>query len=180
MISSVSGGSLGNLYYFDRHVYGTGAFTASDAAGASSLSATVWGITYVDGPRLLLGSSLNPLDRGWAQEFTWSHHLDKPDQTLADIAANVANGDHPLPIFNACFQETGQRFLLSPAPIAYDKPHIAGSRGGRVRFVSSDPRISGFRRRLGKRLATDRRGPSVSNFSIRLASSQVEFLATVH
>ncbi len=118
LISSVSGGSLGSMYFLNNQFFAPGAARqASVASGTSSLSATVWGFTYLEGPRLLVGSALNPYDRGWAQEVTWSHLMSDPDRSLSSVAAAVKQGTCPLPVFNACLQETGQRYVISPALI---------------------------------------------------------------
>ncbi|MFT7641870.1 MAG: hypothetical protein ACI9G1_003621 [Pirellulaceae bacterium] len=115
LISSVSGGSQGSLYYYDRAVLKSGStVSASKAAGDSSLTALVWGIAYLEFPRLIAGSSLGSYDRGWAQELAWEKHVTN-SPTLSSLAENVKKGDYPLHIYNSCFQESAQRYLLSPA-----------------------------------------------------------------
>ena len=118
LISSVSGGSLGSMYYLERNVFDPhGQPRASVAAGTSSLSATVWGLTYLETPRLVFGNALGKLDRGWAQEATWGQLLCDADRTLSSLTDRVMEGRYPLPIFNACLQETGQRYVMSPVHI---------------------------------------------------------------
>ena len=116
LLSSVSGGSVGSMYYYNQ-AYREKLKTerASLAGGSSSLSALIWGLAYPESARLAVGSLLK-LDRGWAQEVAWSHHLeDRP--TLATLEPAVAVGAYPLHIYNSCFLESGQRFLMSPARI---------------------------------------------------------------
>ena len=131
IISSVSGGSLGSMYYYDRHVIDSAnahANAATSAAGTSSLSATVWGMTYIESLRLVAGSMLNPLDRGWAQETAWARQLSNPGQSLSSIAPQVADGSYPLHIYNACFEETGQRFVLAPVHIEPPRTDVTSPR----------------------------------------------------
>ena len=116
VISTVSGGSIGQMYYWDRFYLSeeTKKDAASKAAETSSLAATVWGLTYLELPRLLLSSHFVPFDRGWAQETTWQQQLNEPTIKLSDLYPKVKSGDWPIPVFNSSFQETGQRYLISP------------------------------------------------------------------
>jgi hypothetical protein len=73
VISSVSGGSVGAMYYVESQFRHRRPTPKSDlgkilqAAEASSLEATAWGIAFPDFMRLFAGGA-SPLDRGWAIE----------------------------------------------------------------------------------------------------------------
>jgi hypothetical protein len=121
LISSVSGGSVGTIYFLDR-------FTPQgfpppadlgrivDAAGASSLDATAWGLAYPDLWRVLSGFLLGDktLDRGWAMEQEWKRHLTMPDRRLSQWRIGLREGWLPAPVLNATVVETGEQFLLTP------------------------------------------------------------------
>ncbi|HSK81230.1 MAG TPA: patatin-like phospholipase family protein, partial [Thermoanaerobaculia bacterium] len=120
LISSVSGGSVGTMYFLDR-------FTPSghpapgdlrkivEAAGAPSLEATAWGVTYPDLFRVFLGflPRDKTLDRGWALEQSWKRHLAKPDRMLSDWRTGVRQGWLPAAVLNSTVVETGEQFLLT-------------------------------------------------------------------
>ena len=120
LISSVSGGSVGTLYYLDR--FTDEGFPPSrslpgilEAAGASSLEATAWGITYPDFWRVFLGFFVTDrtLDRGWALEQSWKRNLLVPDRKLSDWRAGLRQGWLPAAVLNATVVETGEPFLLT-------------------------------------------------------------------
>jgi hypothetical protein len=121
LVSSVSGGSVGAVYYLDRFTPAgpPDAAARSDllaAAGESSLDAAVWGIAYPDLWRSLAGVLLRDpaLDRGWALERAWRSRLAGKDVKLSDWRDRVARGWLPAAVLNATTVETGQRFLLTP------------------------------------------------------------------
>ena len=121
VVSSVSGGSIGQMYFWDKYYFKEGqAPEASSAAESSSLTATVWGLTFLEAPRLLFSSNVIKGDRGWAQEKTWQQLLNQPEKKISHLYENVKNGEWPIPVFNSCFQETGQRFLISPVALNSD------------------------------------------------------------
>ena len=122
LISSVSGGSVGTMYFLDRfkpqgppeaedlrHIV--------DAAGSPSVDAAAWGLAYPDLWRVFFGFLVAPnktLDRGWALEQAWRSHLLHPDATLADWGAGTSAGWLPAAVLNATASETGEQFLLAP------------------------------------------------------------------
>ncbi|HEV2844895.1 MAG TPA: patatin-like phospholipase family protein, partial [Thermoanaerobaculia bacterium] len=120
LISSVSGGSVGTMYYLDR--FDEEGFPPPgslagilEAAGASSLDATAWGITYPDFWRVFLGFFVTDrtLDRGWAMEQVWKRHLREPDRMLSDWRTGLRQGWLPAAVLNATVVETGEQFLLT-------------------------------------------------------------------
>jgi hypothetical protein len=131
LVSAVSGGSVGVMYYLDRWqarsptfpaealAFGPDGRAAADSicgrAMASSLEATAWGLVFPD----LLRIGFPPLvshtdDRGARIEDAWRSRLDSPDARLTDWAGRIRRGEMPIPVFNATLVETGQRLLCSP------------------------------------------------------------------
>lgn len=124
-LSTVSGGSVGAMYFIDAFAQGRAPEEESlrqvlDRAGTSSLAATAWGLAYPDFWR---GFSLqNPFrpffDRAWAMEQVWRRTLRPPVgkdvPTLGKWREEVRAGRLPAAIFNATIAETGERLVLSP------------------------------------------------------------------
>jgi len=134
VISSVSGGSVGTMFYL-RHLLTS--LDAAAAAGASGLTATARGLTYPDLLRIYLPSILvaRDWDRGSELEDTWISQLVGPsaknrkafEWRLKELQLQVSDSDGlPFPIFNATIAETGQRMLIAPALINEFVPEDAG------------------------------------------------------
>lgn len=121
LISSVSGGSVGAMYYLDR-LENIGCRTEQNrlfnSSTSDSLDATGWGLAYPDLWRLIGFPWLAPkmLDRGIALERDWQQEMKHPHKltTLATWREKVLQGQMPIPIFNATLVENGKRFLISP------------------------------------------------------------------
>jgi hypothetical protein len=133
LISAVSGGSVGTMYYLDAFGDERGKFQPhafdEDAHGramensirwnatASSLEATAWGVAYPDLLRTLFPPLASRLDdRGTRIELDWRRRLrprDKPWQ-MGDLARAMEAGKMPVVVFNSTIAETGQRALLWP------------------------------------------------------------------
>ncbi len=148
LISSVSGGSVGSMYYlnrFNEHGYisdrngnekdNTEFNHIFDNATANSLDAVGWGLTYPDLWRIIALPILVPIsgkirDRGIALETNWQTEIDKKSdgksKTLVNWRDRVINGQIPIPVFNATFVEDGFRFLISPVTFgeSTDKKYI--------------------------------------------------------
>lgn len=125
LVSSVSGGGVGAMYFVDRYRKEGGPpqealESIRHAAGSSSLSASAWGLVYPDfwraflSPVFLLGGDVLR-DRAWALERSWGRFLSSPEVTLGSWGDGIAEGWRPAQIFNATITETGERFLLTPA-----------------------------------------------------------------
>ncbi|NCQ95079.1 MAG: hypothetical protein GPJ13_07940 [Microcystis aeruginosa W11-06] len=121
LISSVSGGSVGTMFFFDR--FGKKGFPEQQEleivfnnATEDNLDAVGWGLAYPDLVRIwfppLAGGKYN--DRGYAIEEDWKGNMRKPDATLKDLRTQIFNGQIPIPVFNATLVEDGRRFLISP------------------------------------------------------------------
>jgi MFS family permease len=139
LISSVSGGSVGAMYYLDRfndHGYADIEYvndrgfpeqgnsserkftTIFRSSTKDSLDAVGWGLAYPDLWRMIGVPFLAPklCDRGTAIEKDWQGELKCPRsaKTLATWRQQVLNGQIPIPAFNATLVEDGRRFLISP------------------------------------------------------------------
>jgi hypothetical protein len=135
LISAVSGGSVGAMYF-------TAAYDKGDVpkdlgpqivanAEQSSLDEVTWGLAYPD-----LVFSMFPLlkgigvaggkvrtadsgfiftDRGRMLETSWRKRMpqNQSDSTLSDWRSDAAIGIRPAVIFNSTLVETGDRYLLS-------------------------------------------------------------------
>ncbi|NER33648.1 MAG: patatin-like phospholipase family protein [Oscillatoria sp. SIO1A7] len=128
LISSVSGGSVGTMYYLDRFTdKGYPPHSESEeifeGATANSLDAVGWGLAYPDLWRVILlpflPDFLTPKvrDRGIAIEKDWQGHMKTPEspKTLGHWRSEVEEGNIPLPVLNATLVENGLRLLITPA-----------------------------------------------------------------
>jgi hypothetical protein len=130
LISSVSGGSVGSMYftasYQGGHLYGHRDII--DAARASSLDAIAFGLVYRDFVRALLPMLFwETSGRGSAAEDAWMAHRAAPKRPgeqdtanwrttpvlLAEWRESVRRGERPAHIFNTMIAETGERCLAS-------------------------------------------------------------------
>jgi hypothetical protein len=118
LTSSVSGGSVGCLYY----IAGLRAKTAPTAerlfevASASSLDYVSWGFGFRDLLRFVLpvGRIFHWGNRAWALEKAWRRYSDFPvEARLSELSQDVANGKIPGSVFNSTLVETGDRFAIS-------------------------------------------------------------------
>jgi len=149
LISSVSGGSVGSMYFAEdlaeragstppmagAFVQGCAPLPVAQAARASSLREAAWGLAYPDALRTafpLLAEK--PRDRGWAIEQAWKRCWPGAARTLNGWAEALDQGAMPAVILNATTAESGQRFLLTnyqppesrPAPSG-DTPELTPS-----------------------------------------------------
>jgi hypothetical protein len=129
MVSSVSGGSVGSMYFVDgysEHDPPTvdQARRAIESAGTSSLTAVAWGLSYPDLGRVVFSAIIpSRIDRGWAIEERWKRNL-QGDPTMAGWARGVREGWRPVSIFNSTVVETGDRFTFSPVDVPLKKEEI--------------------------------------------------------
>ena len=127
LISSVSGGSVGSMYYLDHFDdLGYPPDELSDkifnSATANSLDAVGWGLAYPDLWRIIalpiLPSILTPQisDRGIALQTNWQAEMAEPNKpkTLANWRTQILDGNLPIPVFNATLVEDGFRLLITP------------------------------------------------------------------
>lgn len=157
-LSGVSGGSTGIMFFVQA--YGPAGFAGprtdepprasdanllraiSDAARATSLGQSTWGLAYPDlrranFPFLILNSFS---DRAEAMEKAWAYNarhisgIALGDASLREWQADTRAGRRPAVIFNSTIVETGERLSFSTAP----SPQL---REGRCEF--STPEITG-------------------------------------
>ncbi|WP_138505567.1 patatin-like phospholipase family protein [Nostoc sp. PA-18-2419] len=129
LISSVSGGSVGSMYYLDH--FNKDGFLEEEkqtqkgitnnsfsAATRDSLDAVGWGFAYLDIWRFIgFPFLIRPkFDRGTAVEIDWQAELKEPrnSKTLASWRKQIFDGEIPIPVFNATLVENGWRFLITP------------------------------------------------------------------
>jgi hypothetical protein len=124
LISSVSGGSVGTMYYLDHFNLNDRVPNKKDfeeifhSTTQDSLDAIGWGLAYPDLWRIIGLPFLAPrkCDRGKAIETDWQSEMKNPQSmTSLDTWRNqVLKGQIPIPIFNATLVEDGRRFIISP------------------------------------------------------------------
>ena len=128
LISAVSGGSVGTMYYLDR--FNKDGFleeseqekynktTSFYAATKDSLDAVGWGFVYLDLWRFIgFPFIVRPeFDRGTAVEIDWQGEMKEPKKikTFGTWRKQIFDGEIPIPVFNATLVENGWRFLITP------------------------------------------------------------------
>jgi hypothetical protein len=134
LVSGVSGGAVGAMYFLDRlppvplasmpALNGATSAAIRDAAAASSLDAVGWGLAYPDLLRTVASlpfARLWPeIDRGWALEASWRRRLASPPggATLAAWRRQALRGEKPHVVFGATSVETGARVELATLAVA--------------------------------------------------------------
>ena len=132
MISSVSGGSVGNAMYVHSLANPVGTQRPDKAAAASSIDEVAWGLGWPDFLRALfpwLFGFLIPVGRGRALEKAWSMNSvsgassrSDLDQPLSGWNRKVAEGEIPAVVMNATISETGERLLLATTEFGAQSP----------------------------------------------------------
>ncbi len=145
VISSVSGGSVGALYfgaYFDNPQ------RAAEMAKLSSLDEIAWGWINPDIRRVFFPVPFffdQAVDRGWALERSWEQRIPEKDTMLSDWAVRAAREDFPAFIFNATGIESGRivTFSTSDFPSGEERDrNILLSKQPRDLRVSTAARLS--------------------------------------
>ncbi|MBM3762886.1 MAG: patatin-like phospholipase family protein [Acidobacteria bacterium] len=118
LTSSVSGGSVGCLFYLAglRAAEKPAPGRLLEVASESSLSHIAWGLAFRDLLRFFfpIGAVFGWGNRAWALEKAWRRFQDFPVHTsLSDWERDVAAGKLPASVFNATLVETGDRFAIS-------------------------------------------------------------------
>ncbi len=114
LVSGVSGGAVGLMYYLNTFKKeGRKKYDFVEQSGRSGLSAVSWGLAYPDLARVVLGDILGSNDRGRALERFWDREMGSRN-TIGDWQQEVASGLRPTFLFSSTFEETGERFVLSP------------------------------------------------------------------
>lgn len=124
LVSSVSGGSVGALYWLQTQF--EGAARPQDvmkAATRSSLDSVAWGLLYTDFIRLLLPILPDSFDRGWALERAWERDWNFPAH-LSDWRRKVRTGEMPAVLFNTTAVQTGERITIPTTDLDPIHPNI--------------------------------------------------------
>ena len=129
LVSAVSGGSVGTMYYVGAFSGAAGPPAASldqivDVSMRSSLNDVAWGFAYPDLWRTFVPERLVPAsvtDRGWALEQAWGRDWPRRDDMLRDWRDETAAGRRPAIAFNATLVETGVRLALG----TFDRPQAS-------------------------------------------------------
>lgn len=145
MLSGVSGGSVGAMYFLDRleQLRNTKdpigqkeiAEQVVNYAAGNRLPAIAWAMAYEDSFRLLGAAFIKDPDdgRGYALEASFQKDLATGNaQMRRDWRPKAGKGDMPIPIFNATIVDTGARYLISPFA------HLPGQKRA-VSLVSNYP-----------------------------------------
>jgi hypothetical protein len=155
LISSVSGGSVGAMYFAgayrdDGSLDEEGLRNVVDQAMHSSLDAVAWGLVYPDLLRLLcppcVSYFLHDVDRGQSLEEAWLR-ADKLSEaslsqaTLARWREDAMMRRRPAMIFNATITDTGERLLLATsAPSESSQNDDGAGSGGSRNFADLYPK----------------------------------------
>jgi len=131
LISSVSGGSVGSMYYLEHRFRHNNSALQTDEvlneAEASSLEAALWGLIG-PGPFRFFTSFLpirySKIDRGWALEQVWRGAARSIDPTAPPINDSLSEwryalgqGKLPAVVFNATNVETGYPVLIGTTEV---------------------------------------------------------------
>ena len=135
LISSVSGGSVGTMFYLVNRAEMAADFDSDatssvlsseaiarirDASRASGLEASCWGIAYPDTMRAVFPPLAGQtIDRGWSIEQIWRERMSAAGSSFADVRLSelgILTSQNQLPVvaFNSTVVETGQRLVISP------------------------------------------------------------------
>jgi hypothetical protein len=135
-ISSISGGSVGSMYFLsalrpDRPPTDAELSAVLAAASHGSLGEAAWGFAYPDLWRAIvpIGFYRFEKDRGWAMEQAWRRSLAlDPIPTVGGWLAGVREGWRPAMAFNATTVEDGQRFAFATfaPPASWHLGTVAG------------------------------------------------------
>ena len=162
VISAVSGGSVGSMFYVINRPEYNGPVPITDRpllrpetaqricylSQASALEATAWGTAYPDLMRAICPlMTSRTIDRGWSVEQIWRRRMnlgnaasdDRSDVRLSDLGSRVVANQLPIVVFNATLVETGQRLLMSPI-VGRDMQEVAGSHDAQEFFNLYGPK----------------------------------------
>ena len=130
LISSVSGGSVGAMYYLDHRYQPNTALDPEDVvqeAEVPGLAAALWGLIGPDTFRWLtydLPIRYSKIDRGWALEQVWraapkslNRNRQAIDEKFSDWRNALRRGKLPAVVFNATNVYTGYPVLIGTTEI---------------------------------------------------------------
>jgi hypothetical protein len=122
LISSVSGGSVGSMYFVDRidptvgYPQPNSLAQIFTSATEDSLDAIGWGLAGSDFLRAIGFPFLvnKYSDRAEAMELGWQRKMKHPQATLSNKRKQILQGEVPIHVANATLVEDGRRLLISP------------------------------------------------------------------
>jgi hypothetical protein len=121
LVSAVSGGSVGAMYFIDAYGHAEGFHGVLEHAMTSSLDEVAWGLVYPDFWRLVLPPLVKAvtgrMGRGQALEQSWEGRDAGLAEKLSAWQEDVRRGERPAVVFNATLAEMGFRLLFSTAPL---------------------------------------------------------------
>jgi hypothetical protein len=127
MVSGVSGGSVGALYFLASYEDGLiskhRAGRMFESATRSSLDYVAWGMAYPDLMRLFFPFVPKGIDRGWALERAWSRDWSFPIG-MDGWRQSALAGEMPAIAFNTTVPETGEHIAIATSDL---KSGFAGS-----------------------------------------------------
>lgn len=138
LISAVSGGSVGAMYFANAYRDGELEKSRLDAAIEqsmhSSLDEVAWGVVYPDFLRLFCPFCFGTVDRGQALEMAFER-VDETTKTtlvkatLSQWRSDAERGKRPDLIFNTTITDTGERLLLATSAPAQRSQQKTGNLG---------------------------------------------------
>lgn len=162
LISAVSGGAVGAMFYLDgfdamqRHAKQLDPAIATDdlsrdfsrirrRSSTSCLESLAWGMTFPDTMRFFLSSFVNE-DRGTSQERRWLARMDidvsadwpqQDSPTLREWKQIAESGKLPHVVFNATEAETGKRVLFSTLGAKYFTAENINAKEAPINFLDA-------------------------------------------
>lgn len=156
LISSVSGGAVGTMFFMDNYGPGTTSVQRAgfqlansksnennlvDLASASSLDDVAWSLVYRDLPQIIFpygrsGEDLL-LDRGRMLELSWQNRA-KIFADLSNWRTGVKDGWRPAVIFNSTIAETGEPLLLATTDFGGGSPIVLDPKAEQPKRKSLD------------------------------------------
>jgi hypothetical protein len=146
LISAVSGGSVGVMYFVDAYrnrddgtLDEVKLSKVVQRSMRSSINALAWGLVYPDFLRTLCPLCIGSMDRGQALETAWlQEELPAESDSLSEATLSRWREDalqkrRPAVIFNTTITDTGQRLLLATSAPNLNLPEssIIGAGGSR-------------------------------------------------
>ncbi|MFO1065178.1 MAG: patatin-like phospholipase family protein [Pirellulales bacterium] len=144
LISGVSGGSVGSIFYVNEtyplttngaksNPYASTPSMPAKSSAASALESIGNGVAFHDLPSALYPFYIPGKDRGERLEEFWSKKLISGSSrstvpTLAEWGKEALEGDRPIVILNATDAVSGRRVLFSSLPVP-DRPSMQGRLG---------------------------------------------------
>ncbi len=135
LISSVSGGATGSMFYLNLYhperqepFDYDGLSTLPEVASASSLDDIGYGLVYRDVPRLFFpyanrSSEDKLVDRGFMLEEFWRNR-GSVQANLSNWRLGVAQGIRPATIFNSTIAETGEPLVFATTDVKSESERI--------------------------------------------------------